>query len=100
LPTADEARREVCRAAGKEAERFRLQSAGKGLSIAVIDGRTYRVGDVLESASGLRFTLVEVRESAAIIEWNGVEGEGERFEIRLRQPAGAAGAAGNGGTRD
>ena len=93
--TADEARRDASRAAGRQADRFRLQSAGKGLSMAVIDGRTYRVGDVLESTDGLLFTLVEVRDSAAFVEW-----EGERFELRLRTPAGAGSAAGNGGTRE
>jgi hypothetical protein len=93
--TADETRREALQAAGRQAERFRLQSAGKGLSMAVIDGRTYRVGDVLESTDGSRFTLVEVRDNAAFVEW-----EGERFELRLRTPAGAGSAAGNGGTRE
>jgi hypothetical protein len=82
-PSADETRREMSRAAGRAAERFRLQSAGRGLSMAVIDGRTYRVGEVLEGADGFRFTLVEVLEGAAIVEW-----EAERFELRLRPAAG------------
>jgi hypothetical protein len=48
----------------------------------VIDGRSLRVGDALEGADGLRFTLVEVLEGAVILEC-----EGRRFEIRLaRQP--------------
>lgn len=86
LPSADEAKREMSRAAGRAAERFRLQSAGRGLSMAVIDGRTYRIGDALDGADGLRFTLVEVLEGAAIVEW-----QGERFELRLRPSAGQAG---------
>lgn len=108
-PSADETRREMSRAAGRAAERFRLQSAGRGLSMAVIDGRTYRVGEVLEGADGFRFTLVEVLEGAAIVEW-----EAERFELRLRPAAGqttagqgspaqgspAQGSSSGGGSRD
>jgi hypothetical protein len=66
-------------AARRATERFRLQSAGRGLSMAVIDGRTYRIGDALEGADGMRFVLREVLEGAAVLEH-----EGERFEIRLR----------------
>lgn len=108
-PSADETQREMSRAAGRAAERFRLQSAGRGLSMAVIDGRTYRVGEVLEGADGFRFTLVEVLEGAAIVEW-----EAERFELRLRPAAGqttagqgspaqgspAQGSSSGGGSRD
>jgi hypothetical protein len=94
-PSADEAKRDESQAAAKEAEQFRLQSAGKGLSIAVIDGRAYRIGDVLEGVDGRRFTLVEVCESAAFVEWNG-----ERFEIRLRTSSGSSNATGHGGMRD
>ncbi|MFM7261999.1 MAG: hypothetical protein ACKO3W_15525 [bacterium] len=104
VPSVDEAKREMSRTAGRAAERFRLQSAGRGLSMAVIDGRTYRVGDPLDGADGLRFTLVEVLEGAAIVEW-----EGERFELRLRSAAGqsvptqgspAKGSSSGGGTRE
>jgi len=70
---------EVFEAARRATERFRLQSAGRGLSMAVIDGRTHRIGDALESADGLRFVLVEVLEGAAVLEHGG-----KRFEIRMR----------------
>ena len=75
------------------AERFRLQSAGKGLSMAVIDGRTYRVGDALEGADGTRFVLLEILDGAAVL------GHGEeRIEIRLRGAGGGtAPSRGNGG---
>ncbi len=68
--------------ARRAAERFRLQSAGRGLTMAVIDGRTYQVGDTLKSVDGFDFVLVEVLESAAVI------GRGaERFEISMRGAA-------------
>ncbi len=70
---------EVFEAARRATERFRLQSAGRGLSMAVIDGRTHRIGDALESADGHRFVLVEVLEGAAVLEHGG-----RRFEIRMR----------------
>lgn len=99
VPSVDEARREASRAAGMSADRFRLQAAGRGLSTAVIDGRTYRIGDSIEGEGGMRFTLVEVLEGAAIVEWHG-----ERFELRLRSAGGregpTQGSSSGGGTRD
>lgn len=78
--------------ARRAAERFRLQTAGRGLSMAVIDGRTYRIGDALESADGLKFVLLEVLESAAVLGH-----EGQRFEIRMRGASvGTAPSGGNG----
>jgi hypothetical protein len=99
VPSVDEARREASRAAVRAAERFRLQAAGRGLSMAVIDGRTYRIGDTIDGEGDMRFTLVEVLEGAAIVEWNG-----ERFELRLRSAGGrdgpTQGSSSGGGTRD
>lgn len=70
---------EVLEAARRAAERFRLQSAGRGLSMAVIDGRTIRVGDAIESVDGHRFVLLEVLEGGAVL------GHGDaRIEIRMR----------------
>lgn len=78
--------------ARRAAERFRLQSAGRGLSMAVIDGRTYRIGDALEGADGMKFVLLEVLESAAVLGH-----EGQRFEIRMRGTGvGTAPSGGNG----
>jgi hypothetical protein len=84
---------EAFEAARRAAERFRLQSAGRGLSMAVIDGRTYRIGDALESADGVRFVLLEVIEGAAVL------GHGEqRIEIRMRGVgSGTAPSKGDGG---
>jgi hypothetical protein len=80
--STDETPSEAIDGPRRASERFRLQAAGRGLSAAVIDGRSLRVGDALESADGLRFTLVEVLEGAVVLEC-----EGRRFEIRLaRQP--------------
>jgi hypothetical protein len=77
--TTEVSARDGFEAARRATERFRLQSAGRGLSMAVIDGRTYRIGDALEGADGMRFVLLEVLEGAAVLEH-----EGERFEIRMR----------------
>jgi hypothetical protein len=65
--------------ARRAAERFRLQSAGAGLTTAVIDGRTLRIGDILESSDGVQFTLVEVREQSVVLEC-----DGQSFEIGFR----------------
>ena len=61
--------------------------------MAVIDGRTYRIGDALEGADGMRFVLLEVLDGAAVI------GHGEeRIEIRMRgASAGTTPNKGNGG---
>lgn len=60
--------------------------------MAVIDGRTYRIGDALESADGIRFVLLEVLDSSAVL------GHGEeRIEIRMRGAStGTAPSGGNG----
>jgi hypothetical protein len=78
-PSADDRRLEAIEAARRATERLRLQSAGKGLAVAVIDGRTYRVGDEIECGEGTTFTLLEVREGSALLGHSG-----EIFEIRLR----------------
>ncbi len=65
-------------AAREAAERFRLQSAGRGLSMAVIDGRMYRIGDALEGAGDMRFVLTEVLEGRVVLEC-----DGEHFELFL-----------------
>jgi len=91
--TAEVPALEVFEAARRAAERFRLQSAGRGLSMAVIDGRTYRIGDALEGADGVKFVLLEVIEGAAVL------GHGEqRIEIRMRGVgSGTAPSRGDGG---
>lgn len=65
-------------AAQRAADRFRLGSAGAGLSMALIDGRMYRIGDSIESTDGMRFTLVEIRDGSVLLELGG-----ENFELRL-----------------
>ncbi|MSR40287.1 MAG: hypothetical protein EXS10_00065 [Phycisphaerales bacterium] len=61
----------------RRAERFRVHSAGNGLSCAVINGQAYRLGDELDM-EGLKFQLIEIREAGVIL------GHGERrFEIRI-----------------
>ncbi len=59
-------------------ERFRVQTAGSGLSVAVINGKTYKLGDEL-AVEGLRFLLVEIREAGVILAYGD-----RRFEIKIR----------------
>ncbi|MBI1304050.1 MAG: hypothetical protein GC172_09720 [Phycisphaera sp.] len=49
------------------AQSLRVQSAGKGLDTAVVGGRAVRVGDVLETADGDEFLLVEVVEGGIVV---------------------------------
>ncbi len=49
------------------AESLRVQSAGKGLETAVVDGRAVRVGDVLPTAGGDEFVLVEVVAGGIVV---------------------------------
>ena len=66
---------EVFETARHATERFRLQSAGRGLSMAVIDGRMYRIGDALEGAGDMRFVLTEVLEGRVVLEHGGAHFE-------------------------
>lgn len=65
----------------------RLEAA-MGSSMAVIDGKRYRVGDVLPPMGSERveFTLSEVKQRSVILEY-----QGHRFEIEMSVP----GASGN-----
>lgn len=74
--------------ARRAAERFRLQSAGAGLTTAVIDGRTYRIGDIIDGFGGASFTLVEVREQSVVLDCDGVA-----YEIGFRGTGFAEGGA-------
>jgi hypothetical protein len=70
------------------AERLRLEAvvAGAGGSTAVINGRTYRMGEVIEtttSSETVQFLLVEVRHRSAVL-----ESRGRQFEIRMPTPGG------------
>lgn len=49
------------------AESLRVQSAGKGLETAVVDGRAVRIGDVLPTTGGDEFLLVEVVEGGIVV---------------------------------
>jgi hypothetical protein len=63
-------------------ERFKLEAA-IGSSIAVIDGKAYRVGNEIPSSQGrqVRFKLSEVRQRSVILEC-----EGRRFELQMTSP--------------
>jgi hypothetical protein len=67
-------------------EKLRLEAAMNG-SFAVINGRTFRVGEVVavpsESAVGepVPFRLKEVGQRSATLEY-----EGRQFEIRMNTP--------------
>jgi hypothetical protein len=83
--TTEVSARDGFEAARRATERFRLQSAGRGLSMAVIDGRTYRIGDALEGADGMRFVLREVLEGAAVLEHERFLVEGARSDWFLAE---------------
>ena len=61
-------------------EKIRLQALITGKSIAIIDDRTYRVGELLDSEAmeGEQVTLQSVGRNSVIVEVDGFE-----FEIRL-----------------
>ena len=73
----------------REAARFRQLlgpmklEAVMGNSMAVIDGRKYRVGDLLPvlGSERVQFTLVEVRPRSAVLEC-----QGRRFELEMSLP--------------
>jgi DNA topoisomerase IB len=60
----------------------RLEAVMAG-SMAVIDGRRYRVGDRLQAMGkeGIEFTLTEVRERSVVLEY-----QGQRFELAMSTP--------------
>jgi hypothetical protein len=64
------------------AERFRLEAAMGGM-MAVISGKTYRVGDLIPGTQDelVVFTLVEIRQRSVIL-----EAEGYRFELQMALP--------------
>lgn len=81
-PADDEARAEALRVGRIEAaaRNLTLEAVMKGASLAVIDGRTLRVGETISSPrhTGIDFTLVEVGDRSAVVECDGF-----RVELRL-----------------
>ncbi len=57
--------------------------AALGNSMAVIEGKRYRVGDVLPAVGSERvqFTLTEVRQRSVVLEW-----QGRRLELQMSLP--------------
>lgn len=64
------------------AAKFKLEAAMGG-SIAVINGRTYRSGDVVPSVTDERvgFTLVEIKQRSVVLEC-----DGRVFELQMATP--------------
>lgn len=60
---------------------FRVQAAGQGMEIAVVGGRTLRVGQSIEGSDGTAFRLVEVRGDGVVLEC-----EGTRYEVTIARP--------------
>lgn len=60
------------------AETIRVQSAGAGLQVAVIDNKAVRVGETVTAADGTVFTLVGVLEGAVTLGF-----EGREFVVRM-----------------
>ena len=88
LPSAEELHQIAMDAAQRDADGFRLQSAGRGFSLAVIDGRTHRIGEWMHGSNGIAFMLAEILDGSAVLQSEIVAVDGttqvERFEIRLR----------------
>jgi hypothetical protein len=65
------------------AERFQLEAVMTGSPMAVINGRTYRTGDVIPAVGNeqVRFTLSEVRSRSVVLTY-----EEHRFELTFAQP--------------
>lgn len=60
---------------------FRVQAAGEGMGIAVVGGRTVKVGQSIEGPDGTAFRLVEVRGEGVVLEC-----EGARYEVTIARP--------------
>jgi hypothetical protein len=60
---------------------FRVQAAGEGMGIAVVGGRTVKVGQSIEGPDGTAFRLVEVRGEGIVLEC-----EGTRYEVTIARP--------------
>jgi len=80
--SVEDAQREAERrreALAKQADRMRLGAVMRSAQLAVINGKTYRVGDALTVQGGNdTFALVQVDDRSVIVEC-----QGERFEIRI-----------------
>jgi len=63
------------------AAKFRLTAAGSGIEIAVLDGRTFRVGQSIEAADGTRFRLVGIHGEGVVLEC-----EGMSFDLDITRP--------------
>jgi hypothetical protein len=66
-------------------DRMDLEAVMTGVNMAVINGRTYRLGDQVAGADGepIRFSLVQVRQRSVVLEV-----EGRRFDLRMTSPEG------------
>jgi hypothetical protein len=64
------------------ADRFKLEAAIGG-NMAVISGKTYRVGDTLQGSHDalVTFTLIEIKQRSVILEC-----EGHRLELQMTLP--------------
>lgn len=67
------------------AESLRVQSAGAGLSVAVIENQAVRVGSTVTAAAGIAFTLVRVIDGGVVVAHAGRE-----FEVMMPAQFGSA----------
>ena len=82
-PVAAAPSAEIVRAARIEslrvsAESLRVNSAGAGLQVAVIEGKVVRVGETISAADGTTFTLAGVLDAAVVL-----GAEGREFTVRM-----------------
>ena len=63
--------------------RLKLEAVIAGGPMAVISGRTYRLGEEVpeDDMFEIQFRLVEIRQRSVILDW-----EGRRFEMKMDSP--------------
>lgn len=86
-PTEDPEQIEAQLVAGLRAlvARLKLEAVIGGGPMAVISGKTYRLGDDVPDSDmfEIRFKLVEIGQRSVILEW-----KGRRFEMKMESPGG------------
>jgi hypothetical protein len=66
-----------------QAERLKVEAVMRGAGLAVIGGKTYRLGDEVPGRDdkSIRFQLLEVKQRSVVLQF-----EGQTFELELASP--------------
>lgn len=71
--TEEERQRQEFDAARVAAESLRVQSAGAGLVAAIVENKAVRVGETVQTSTGVEFELVKVLDAGVVVRRNGRE---------------------------